>query len=190
MDMAGKLIIVSGPSGVGKGTICREIVKRMDNVCLSVSATTRQKTAIETDGTDYHFLSQAEFEQGIDEGRFLEHAQVFGHWYGTMEDRVSERLAAGMNVLLEIDVQGAKQVKAVRPDASMIFIVPPNSEALEQRLNQRGRDSAASTEQRLDCASKEIAVARQCYEHMVINDDLQQAVNDVMQIIQGNSHST
>jgi len=188
--MAGKLIIISGPSGVGKGTICREIVKRMDNVCLSVSATTRAKTAIEADGTDYHFLSQAEFEQGIDEGRFLEHAQVFGHWYGTLRDRVNERLAAGTNVLLEIDVQGAKQIKGICPDAAMVFILPPNSDALAQRLNQRGRDNAASTEQRLDCASKEIAAARECYEHMVVNDDLQQAVKDVMAIIQGNSHST
>ncbi len=188
--MTGKLIIISGPSGVGKGTICREIVQRMDNVCLSVSATTRPKTAIETDGTDYHFLSQAEFEQGIDEGRFLEHAQVFGHWYGTLRDRVSERLAAGMNMLLEIDVQGGKQVKRICPDASMVFILPPNPDALEQRLHQRGRDNAASTEQRLNCASSEVAEARQCYEHTVINDDLEQAVEDVIQIIQGNSHST
>ena len=187
--MAGKLIIISGPSGVGKGTICREIVKRVDKVCLSVSATTREKTAIETDGTDYYFLSQTEFQQGIKEGRFLEHAQVFGHWYGTLKDKVAERLAAHMNVLLEIDVQGAEQVKAIHPDASMIFILPPNADALAKRLKRRGRDSDQSTVQRLDCASKEIAAGKQCFEHRVINDDLEQAVKDVIQIIQGNSQS-
>jgi len=187
--MAGKLIIISGPSGVGKGTICREIVKRMDKVCLSVSATTREKTAMETEGADYYFLSPAEFQQGIEEGRFLEHAQVFGQWYGTLKDKVAERLAAHMNVLLEIDVQGAKQIKTVHQDASMIFILPPTMDALTQRLKGRGRDSAQSTEQRLDCASKEIAAAQPCFEHMVINDDLEQAVKEVIQIIQGNSQS-
>lgn len=183
--MAGKLIIISGPSGVGKGTICREIVKREDNVCLSVSATTRAKTAIETEGQDYYFLSQAAFEQGVAEGRFLEHAQVFGHWYGTLKDKVSERLAAGMDVVLEIDIQGGKQVKAQYPDATMVFVLPPNAAALAQRLNQRGRDNAVSTEQRLDCADDEIDAAQGWYEHMVTNDDLEQAVTQVIQIIRG-----
>ena len=184
--MNGKLVIISGPSGVGKGTICREIVKRMDNACLSVSATTRPRSPQESEGRDYYFLSQGEFEQGIAEGRFLEHAQVFGHWYGTLKDSVNERLAAGMNVLLEIDVQGGKQVKAKCPDACMVFVLPPDMETLAQRLSGRGRDSAESTAQRLNCAAQEMAEAKQCYEHMVINDDLEQAVNDVIQIIQGN----
>lgn len=158
----------------------------MDNVCLSVSATTRPKTPQETHGVDYDFLSEAEFKQGIEQGRFLEHAQVFDHWYGTLKDRVTERVAAGMHVLLEIDVQGGMQVKAACPDAVMVFIMPPDADALAQRLSGRGRDDAESTKQRLACASKEIAAAQQYYEHMVVNDDLEQAIEDVMQIIQGN----
>ncbi|MGD8500408.1 MAG: guanylate kinase, partial [Phycisphaerales bacterium] len=120
----GRVVIVSGPSGVGKSTICREIIKRLNNVYLTVSVTTRPKSKAEVDGQDYWFISEKEFQERIDKGLLLEHAKVFGHFYGTPKDKVVEALKAGKVVILEIDVQGARQAKAVFPDAVMIFILP------------------------------------------------------------------
>ena len=179
----GKIVIVSGPSGVGKSTICKEIVKRLNHVHLSVSMTTRPKSATEADGRDYWFVSEKEFQERIDKGQFLEHAKVFGYFYGTPKDKVIEALEDGKIVILEIDVQGAIQAKAVFPDAIMIFILPPSAKTLAERLNHRGRDTADAAEIRLNGASGEIAAAWQHYNHMVINEDLQQAVNECVQII-------
>lgn len=179
----GKVVILSGPSGVGKSTICKEIVERLDPVYLSVSMTTRPKSATEVDGRDYWFVSKKEFQERIDKGLLLEHANVFGHFYGTPKDKVVEALEEGKTVILEIDVQGAIQAKAVFSDAVMIFILPPSAKTLSERLNHRGRDSADAAEIRLNGASGEIAAAWQHYKHMVINEDLQQAVNECMQII-------
>jgi len=179
----GKVVIVSGPSGVGKSTICKEIGKRMDNAYLSVSMTTRPKSKTEVNGQDYWFVSEGEFQERIDKGLLLEHARVFGHFYGTPKDKVTEALAKGKIVILEIDVQGAIQAKAVFPDAVMIFILPPSAKTLAERLNHRGRDTADAAEIRLNGASDEIAAAWQHYKHMVINEDLQQAVNECVQII-------
>jgi len=180
-------VVISGPSGVGKGTICREIVRRWAPACLIISATTRVRTESEEDGKDYIFLTKDVFQERIHQGAFLEYAQVFGNYYGTLKSSVDDALAQGKTALLEIDVQGGKQVKAVYPDAVLIFILPPDSGALQERLRHRGRDDARSTEQRLGGASTEIAAAWQYYEHMVINDDLEQAIEEVMQIIQGNA---
>jgi len=180
----GKVVLVSGPSGVGKSTICREVVKRLDSVELSVSVTTRPKTRAEIDGRDYWFVSKEEFQKRIDKGLLLEHAEVFGNLYGTPKDKVDEALDAGETIVLEIDVQGAKQIKGIYQDAIMVFIIPPTQRDLAERMNNRGRENAEAAEERLDSAGVEIAAAWQYYEYMVINDDLEQAVNEVVQIIQ------
>jgi guanylate kinase len=151
---------------------------------LSVSATTRPKSDAEVDGRDYWFLSGQEFRDRISRGQFLEHAKVFGNWYGTPKDKVEQALQAGRTLILEIDVQGAGQVKALYPDAMMIFILPPSERVLAERMDRRGRDDDESAEKRLEGASDEIAAAWQHYKHMVINDDLEQAVNECIQIIQ------
>jgi len=182
----GKIIIVSGPSGVGKSTICKEVVRKLDNVFLSVSATTRPKSGIEVDGRDYWFLTREEFEKRIRAGMFFEYAEVFGNLYGTPKDKVDEAIKEGKDVILEIDVQGARKVKNMYPDAKMIFILAPTQKDIANRLYGRARDEKKVVEERLNGASSEIAAAWQYYEHMVINDDLQQAVNEVIQIIEGN----
>jgi guanylate kinase len=179
----GKVVIVSGPSGVGKSTICKEIVKRLDNIYLSVSMTTRPKSATEVDGQDYWFVSEEEFHKRIEKGLLLEYAEVFGHFYGTPKDKVAEALQEDKIVILEIDVQGARQAKVVFPEAIMIFILPPSEKILAERMNHRGREAADAAEIRLNGASTEIAAAWQYYNHMVINEDLQQAVNECIQII-------
>jgi guanylate kinase len=180
----GKVIIVSGPSGVGKSTICREVVRRLDNAYLSVSMTTRPRGPGEQNGRDYWFVSEAEFRRRIEDGLFLEYAEVFDYLYGTPKDKVDEALAAGRVVILEIDVQGGQQAKAVYPGAAMVFILPPSERTLAERLGHRGRDSADVVETRLDGAGTEIAAAWQYYDNMVINEDLEQAINEVLHIIE------
>lgn len=180
----GKVVIMSGPSGVGKSTICKEILKKLDYVHLSVSVTTRPKSETEVDGQDYWFVSEGDFRKRIEKDLLLEHAEVFGHFYGTPKEKVVEAMQAGKVVILEIDVQGAIKAKAVFPDAVMIFILPPSAKDLAKRLNHRGREAGEVAEERLNGASAEIAAAWQYYEHMVINENLQQAVNDCVQIIE------
>lgn len=177
------LVIVSGPSGVGKSTICRSVADKLENACLSTSATTRPKSDSETDGRDYWFISPKEFEEKIDKGQFLEYAEVFGNLYGTPKDKVDQALAEGKIVVLEIDVQGARQVKDIYPDAVMIFILPPTQRDLAERMNGRGRENGETARKRLDMADDEIAAAWRYYNNMVINDNLQQAVNEVIEII-------
>lgn len=178
-----KPVIISGPSGVGKSTICREIVKRFDNVSLSISATTRPKADTETEGKDYYFLTEDEFKKRIEQGAFLEYAEVFGNLYGTLTEKVDEALAAGKTLILEIDVQGARQVKEKHPEALMIFILPPTQKHLVERMNGRGREDEETTKIRLEGADDEIAAAWRYYNNMVINDDLAQAVGEVAQIM-------
>jgi guanylate kinase len=185
----GKVVIISGPSGVGKSTICKQAVQQLDSAYTSISVTTRPRGPSETQGRDYWFISEQQFQQRIDNGQLLEYAEVFGHLYGTPKDKVEDALREGKTVILEIDVQGAKQAKAIYPDAIMIFILPPSAKTLAERLDHRGRENAEKAEQRLGGASNEIAAAWQYYEHMVINEDLQQAVTEVVQIIQGPSLS-
>ncbi len=180
---SGKVVVVSGPSGVGKSTICKEVVKRLENSRLSISVTTRPKGENEIDGRDYWFISEQQFQRRVNEGSLLEHAKVFGHFYGTPKIEVEEALWAGETIILEIDVQGAKQVKAIYPAAVMIFILPPTQKELAERMNLRGREDTQTAEKRLNGAGVEIAAAWQYYEHMVINDDLEQAVKEIVQII-------
>lgn len=183
-NRTGSVVIVSGPSGVGKSTICREVVERLDNVYLSVSLTSRPRGDREVDGRDYWFVSKQQFQERIDNDGMLEYAEVFGHLYGTPKDEVEQALQAGKTVILEIDVQGAKQVKVIYPNTVMVFILPPTQKQLAERMKQRGRENGKATELRLNGAGTEIAAAWQYYDNMVINDDLQQAVTEVAQIIE------
>jgi guanylate kinase len=180
----GIIVVISGPSGVGKGTICKELVKRLDDACLSVSVTTRQRTPKEVDGKDYWFVSRDEFQRRIEKGLLLEHAEVFGNFYGTPKDKVDEAIAAGKVVILEIDVQGGKQIKKLYPDTVMVFILAPTPKELAGRLHGRGRDDEETAKRRLSEAAKEIAVAKKDYEHLVTNDKLDLAVNEVIGIIE------
>ena len=177
------IVIISGPSGVGKSTICRQVVKRMDDIYLSVSLTTRPQAEGEIDGQDYCFISNEDFKKRARTGLMLEYAEVFGNYYGTPRDKVQQALESGKTVILEIDVQGAKQVKQIYPDAVMVFILPPTHKDLVQRMNERARDDKQTAENRLNEADDEIAAAWQYYQHMVINDNLEQATNEVIDII-------
>ena len=184
MKKTGKVIVISGPSGVGKSSIVRAVMERLRDVYLSVSVTTRPQTPQDVAGRDYTFVTRAAFEQQLHAGCFLEHAEVFGNYYGTPKDPLDASLAAGKKVLLEIDVQGGKQVKLAYPDAVMIFILPPDQKVLAGRLDGRGRDDPETRDRRLAEAGHEIATAWQYYNHMVINDDLELAIQEVIQIIQ------
>jgi len=187
---SGKLIVISGPSGVGKSTITKQVVKRTD-AFLSVSATTRPKADSETDGKEYWFLTEDQFSEKLRNDEFLEYAEVFGNFYGTPRDKVDLSLAQGRNVLLEIDVQGARKVKKIYPDAILVFILPPSQADLAKRMAARARGEDSKTESiRLDGASREIAAAWQYYDHLVINDDLEQAIKEVIDIIEGNTGET
>ncbi len=183
LEKKAAIIIISGPSGVGKSTIARQVVKRMNDVCLSVSVTTRPQANGETDGQDYWFISKEDFEKRSRTGILLEHAEVFGNHYGTPRDKVQQALSDGKTVILEIDVQGARQVKEIYPDAVMVFILPPTHKDLVRRMKDRGREDKQNVEDRLNEAGDEIAAAWQYYQNMVINDDLEQAVNEVINII-------
>jgi len=183
----GKVVIISGPSGVGKSTICKEVVKRLNNVYLSVSVTTRPRSKGETHGRNYWFISEKEFQERISKGLLLEYAEVFGHLYGTPKDKVEQALQAGKTIILEIDVQGAKQIKTIYPGAVMIFILPPSASVLAKRMGHRAREDIDQAQERLGEASSEIAAAWQYYQHMVINENLQRAVEEVIQIIQKKS---
>lgn len=177
----GKLFVISGPSGTGKGTICKELIKS-ENIRLSVSMTTRGPREGEVHGVNYYFTSREEFILKIDEGGFLEHAEVFGNFYGTPKKEVLERLDEGIDVILEIDVQGALQIKEVYPDAILVFILPPSLTELRSRLEGRGTETQDVVERRLGEAVKEISFAGQ-YDYAVVNDQLEEAVENVKSII-------
>jgi guanylate kinase len=179
----GVIIVISGPSGVGKSTICSRIKEQLPEVYVNVSVTTRPKADNEADGQDYWYISRQEFEKHIENGDLLEHAEVFGNLYGTLKEKIVEQLNHGKNVILEIDVQGGTQVKRLYKDATMIFIVPPTQKTLAERIKNRGREDIQDAETRLELADNEIAAAWEHYSHIVINDDLEQAVQEIVHII-------
>lgn len=181
----GLLLVVSGPSGVGKTTIVHEVIRRLGGE-FSVSATTRARTERERDGVDYHFVDQPTFQKWIDAGRFLEYAQVFGRsWYGTLQDQVEHALAEGKLIVLDIDVQGAKSVKQKMPGAFTVFVMPPDEDTLLRRLHARGREDEAAIQRRFAEAKTEIDFARTSgvYDAFVVNDDLEIAIDQLCDLV-------
>ena len=176
------VFVITGPSGVGKGTLIRGLRQRIPELALSVSATTRAPRAGERDGAHYHFLDPAEFERRVQAGDFVEHAVYSGRRYGTLRSELARRTAAGAPVVLEIEVQGARQVRETMPDALQVFIAPPSVDALRARLIGRGTDSPAQIEQRLTTAERELQ-ARPEFAHVVVNDRLEQATDELAAIV-------
>jgi guanylate kinase len=183
------VFVITGPSGVGKGTLIRTLLQRVPELELSVSATTRPPRPGEQDGVDYHFLSDAEFDRHVLEGDFLEHAGYSGRRYGTLRSELERRLAEGASVVLEIEVQGARQVKEKMPEAKRIFIAPPSEEALRTRLVGRGTDDDEQRERRLATAKSELA-AQDEFDTVVVNDRLEDAADDLERVVKRALEST
>ena len=185
LQQKGLLLIVSGPSGVGKTTIVHEVIRRLGGE-FSVSATTRARTERERDGVDYHFVTPEIFQHWIDTDRFLEHAQVFGRsWYGTLQSPVVRALEDGKLIVLDIDVQGARDVKKRLPSAFTVFLLPPDEPTLLKRLRARRREDDAAIDRRFAEAKKEIEFAKSTsvYDAFVVNDDLELAIDQVCDLV-------
>ena len=181
------LLVVSGPSGVGKSVLCQRLVASDDRLVHSVSATTRAPRAGEVDGTDYFFLDEAGFRKGVSDGEFLEWAEVYGHLYGTPRAPVKEHIAAGRTPVLNVDVQGGRSVKSLLPDAVLVFLGPPSLAELEERLRGRRTDSEERIRRRLAVAREEMARVAD-YDYLVVNDDLDAAVATVRAVIVAERH--
>lgn len=175
--------MVTGPSGVGKGTLIKKLLERVPDLELSVSATTRPARPGERDGVDYHFLSEQEFHRRLAEDRFMEHATYAGHRYGTLVSEVEPRLERGAGVVLEIEVQGARQIRARMPEAVLVFVAPPSPAALRERLEKRGTDSEEEIERRLRVAGEELA-ARSEFRHVIVNDEIERAAEELAALVQ------
>ncbi len=180
--MPGKVFVITGPSGVGKGTLIRTLLERVPELELAVSATTRPPRPGEEHGTDYHFLDDVEFDRHVLEGDFLEHAEYSGRRYGTLRSELQRRTAQGASVVLEIDVQGARQVAETMPDAIRIFIAPPSEETLRTRLIGRGTDPPEQVKARLEVAKAELAASDE-FAHVVHNDRLDDAADQLQAIV-------
>jgi guanylate kinase len=179
------VFVITGPSGVGKGTLIRALLERVPELELSVSATTRRPRPGETQGVDYHFLSDAEFDRLVAAGEFVEWAEYSGRKYGTLRSELDDRVRAGRPVVLEIEVQGARQVRGTVPEAVQVFIAPPSPETLRLRLVGRGTDNPEEVERRLDTAAAELA-AQDEFAHVVVNDRLEDAVERLEAIVREN----
>jgi guanylate kinase len=177
-----KVFVITGPSGVGKGTLIKQLLERMPGLELSVSATTREPRAGEEDGRDYHFLTEEQFQDRVAAKDFLEFATYSGNHYGTLNSELERCLAAGRSVVLEIEVQGATQVRAARPDSVQIFIAPPDESVLRERLRGRGTDSPEAIDRRLKTAEQELA-QKDDFNHRIVNDDLDTAADELESIV-------
>jgi guanylate kinase len=183
-----RVFVITGPSGVGKGTLIRNLRERMPELDLAVSATTRQPRAGETQGEDYWFLTDEEFQRRVDAGEFVEHAEYSGRRYGTLRSELERRIGAGHPVVLEIELQGARQVRRTMPEALQIFIAPPDADVLRARLVGRGSDSPEDIEARLRVARAELA-AQDEFGEVVVNDRLDEAVDRLEGIVRRALHS-
>jgi guanylate kinase len=179
-----RVFVITGPSGVGKGTLIRLLRERVPSLALSVSATTRAPRPGEQDGVDYHFLSDAEFARRVEAGEFVEWAEYSGRRYGTLRSELERHLAEGRPVVLEIEVQGARQVRRAMPEAVQIFIEPPDHDALKDRLVGRGTDDPDAIARRLAVAESELAAADE-FQYRVVNDRLDEAVARLQEIVSG-----
>jgi guanylate kinase len=177
-----KVFVITGPSGVGKGTLIKRLLERVPDLALSVSATTRAPREGEVDGTDYHFLTEEQFQERRDAGDFLEFATYSGKHYGTLNSELERCLDKGRSVVLEIEVQGATQVRASKKDSIQIFIAPPDESVLRERLSGRGTDSAEAIDRRLETAKGELA-QQDDFNHRIVNDDLDHATAELESIV-------
>lgn len=180
----GNLFIISAPSGAGKTTLARGLNEALPNTAFSISHTTRPQRRNETHGVDYYFVSEQEFQDMVDRDEFLEYARVFGNWYGTSKAAVRDLMEQGKTVLLDIDWQGARKVRHRMPDCGSIFILPPSTEELENRLRNRGQDSEAVIQQRMEQARDEMRHADE-YDFEIVNDDFDRALQELCAIVSG-----
>jgi guanylate kinase len=179
-----RVFVITGPSGVGKGTLIRALRERIPGLALAISATTREPRSGERDGVDYHFLDRDEFERRVGAGEFVEHAEYSGRRYGTLRSELQRALQTGPAVVLEIEVQGARQVREAIPEAVAVFIAPPDEAALRERLTGRGTDSGQQIERRLKTAREELAAQTE-FRHVVVNDDLERAADELTALVDG-----
>lgn len=182
MAAKGTLYIISAPSGAGKTSLVKSLLEKISYICVSVSHTTRAARPAEQDGVNYNFVSMDRFREMADNCEFLEHAEVFGNFYGTSQRWVEQKLSAGEDVILEIDWQGAQQIRRLIPETKTVFIVPPSRQALLQRLDGRGQDSAEIIAGRMAQAAKEMSHYGE-YDYLVVNDDFDDALQDLIAIV-------
>lgn len=182
MNERGRLVVLSAPSGCGKSTVVKRLLESRKNAKFSVSATTRKPRDGETDGVDYYFIDRDKFMQMVEDGEFLEHAEYVDNCYGTPRGPVERELAAGNDVILDIETNGAFQVREQCPDALMVFLLPPSFDELENRLVKRGKDSPEVIRSRLQVARDECSRADR-YDYRIVNDDVERAVNELNEII-------